>query len=95
MIIIRNLTILIFVVFLLINFLLDFSVIYEQFGKNEKQLISKYLISHKNTINLENEIEELKKERNKFERLKIMFEEVYKDLKDDTIDIEFKSNMLF
>ena len=94
MLTIRNLIIFIFFLFLVTNFLLDFSVITDQLGKNGKQLISKYLIPHKNTINLENEIEELKKERNKFERLKIMFEEVYTDLKDDTEEMEYKSNML-
>ena len=94
MLTIRNLIIFIFFLFLVTNFLLDFSVITDQLGKNGKQLISKYLIPHKNTINLENEIEELKKERNKFERLKIMFEQVYTDLKDDTEEMEYKSDML-
>ena len=78
---IRNLIIFAFLFFLVINFMLDFSVITNQFGKNGQQFISKYLIAHKNTNNLEKEIEELKKERNKFERLKIMIEEVYTDLK--------------
>ncbi len=60
--IIRNLILLIIFAFLLINFLLDFSLISDQFGKNGKQFISKYLIPHKNIINLENEIGELKKD---------------------------------
>ena len=94
MIIIRNLILFIFFLFLLINFLLDFSVINDQFGKNGKQFISKYLVAHKNSINLEKEIKELKKERNKFETLKIMFEEVYIDLKDDTVEMEYKADML-
>ena len=85
MIIIRNLILFIFFLFLLINYLLDFSLINDQFGKNGKQFISKYLVAHKNSINLEKEIKELKKERNKFETLKKMFEEVYIDLKDDTV----------
>ena len=92
--IIRNLVLFIIVVFLLINFLLDFSFITDQFGKNEKQLISKYLISHKNTSTLEKEIEDLTKERNKFERLHKMMEEVYTDLKDDTSEMEHQSDML-
>ncbi len=74
--------------------MLDFSVITDQFGKNGKQFIAKYLIAHKNTNNLEKEIKDLVKERNKFERLKIMTEEVYKDLKDDTVEIEYKADML-
>ena len=94
MIIIRNLILFIFFLFLLINFLLDFSLINDQFGKNGKQFISKYLVAHKNSINLEKEIKELKKERNKFETLKIMFEEVYIDLKDDTVEMEYKADML-
>ena len=77
MIIIRNLIIFIVFLFLVINFILDFSAITDQFGKNGKQFISKYLIAHKNTIILEEEIKDLTKERNKFERLKIMMEEVY------------------
>ena len=94
MIIIRNLIIFIVFLFLIINFILDFSVITDQLGKNGKQFISKYLIAHKNAIFLEEEIKELTKERNKFERLKIMMEEVYTDLKDDTIEMEYKADML-
>ncbi len=94
MIVIRNLILFIFFLFLLINFLLDFSVINDQFSKNGKHFISKYLVAHKNTINLEKEIKELKKERNKFERLKIMIEEVYTDLKDDSAEMEYKADML-
>jgi hypothetical protein len=92
MIVIRNLILFIFFLFLLINFLLDFSVINDQFSKNGKQFISKYLVAHKHTNNLEKEIKELTKERNKFERLKIMFEEVYTDLKDDSVEIEYKAD---
>ena len=51
-------------------------------------------MAHKNTISLQQEIKETKKERNKFERQKIMFEQVYKDLKDDYIEIEYKSEIL-
>ena len=94
MIVIRNLILFIFFLFLLINFLLDFSLINDQFSKNGKQFISKYLVAHKNSINLEKEIKELKKERNKFETLKIMFEEVYINLKDDTVEMEYKADML-
>ena len=94
MIIIRNLILFIFFLFLLINFLLDFSFINDQFGKNGKKFISKYLVAHKNTNNLEKEIKELTKERNKFERLKIMMEEAYIDLKDDTVEMEYKADML-
>ena len=94
MIIIRNLIICIIFLFLVINFILDFSAITDQLGKNGKQFISKYLIAHKNTIILEEEIKDLTKERNKFERLKIMMEEVYTDLKDDTIEMEYKADML-
>ncbi len=94
MIIIRNFILFIFFIILFINFLLDFSGVNDQFGKNGKQFIAKYLVAHKNTINLEKEIKELKKDRNKFERLKIMFEEVYIDLKDDTVEMEYKSNTL-
>ena len=94
MIIIRNLIICIVFLFLVINFILDFSAITDQFSKNGKQFISKYLIAHKNTIILEEEIKDLTKERNKFERLKIMIEEVYTDLKDDTIEMEYKAEML-
>ena len=94
MIIIRNLIICIIFLFLVINFILDFSVITDQLGKNGKQFISKYLTAHKNTIFLEEEIKELTKERNKFERLKIMMEEVYTDLKDDTIEMEYKADIL-
>ena len=63
MIIIRNLILFIFFLFLLINFLLDFSLINDQFGKNGKKFIAKYLVAHKNSINLEKEIKELKKEK--------------------------------
>ena len=94
MIIIRNLIIGIFFLFLVINFILDFSAITDQFSKNGQQFIAKYLIAHKNTIILEEEIKDLTKERNKFERLKIMFEEVYSDLKDDTMEMKYKSDML-
>ena len=94
MIIIRNLIICIIFLFLVINFILDFSAITDQFSKNGQQFIAKYLIAHKNTIILEEEIKDLTKERNKFERLKIMIEEVYTDLKDDTIEMEYKAEML-
>ena len=39
-------------------------------------------------------IKELTKERNKFERLKIMIEEVYTELKDDSVEMEYKADML-
>ena len=94
MIVIRNFILFIFFLFLLINFLLDFSVINDQFSKNGKEFISKYLVVHKHTNNLEKEIKELTKERNKFERLKIMIEEVYTDLKDDTVEMGYKADML-
>ncbi len=94
MIVIRNLILFIFFLFLLINFLLDFSVINDQFSKNGKEFISKYLVAHKHTNNHAKEIKELTKERNKFERLKIMIEEVYTDLKDDSVEMEYKADML-
>ena len=94
MIITRNLIPFIFLLFLLVNFLLDFSFINDQFGKNGKKFISKYLVAHKNTNNLEKEIKELTKELNEFERLKIMMEDAYIDLKDDTVEMEYKADML-
>lgn len=82
-----------FVLILGINFLLDLSFINNQFDKSSKEFISKYLTSHKNTSKLENKIKELKKERNKFRSQKILLEKVYTDLKDDNIEIKFKSEL--
>ena len=73
----------------------DFSLITDQFGKNGKQFISKYLIVHKNTNNLEKEIKDLKKERNKFRAQKELFEDGYKDLYEDNIEAENNSRLLY
>ena len=63
----------VFFIILGLNFLLDFSFIYDQFGKNGKEFISKYLVAHKNITNLESEIKNIKRERNQFRAQKELF----------------------
>ena len=62
----RKIIFFVFFIILGLNFLLDFSFIYNQFGKNGKEFISKYLVAHKNITNLESEIKKIKRERNQF-----------------------------
>ncbi len=90
----RNFLFFIASIFLIINFIFDFNYINKKINKNFNLFIHKYILVHKNTLDLKKQIKDLQKERNKFERQKIMFEQVYTDLRDDYIEIEYKSEIL-
>ena len=66
----RNFFILLIFVFLSFNFLFDFTYINNQINNNLSEFVYKYILFHKNTTNLNTQIKDLKKERNKFERQK-------------------------
>ena len=76
-------------------FLLDFSFIYDQFGKNGKEFISKYLVAHKNITNLKSEIKKIKRERNQFRAQKKLFEGAYINLYEDNLEAEYNSQSLY
>ena len=97
MIKIKNIFILIVIIFLLINLLLDFSTITNQLGKNSKEFVFKYIVPFKNTNNLEatievneeniNELEksikELTKETVLLDAQKKMFEKSFNELNEN------------
>lgn len=97
MIKIKNIFILIVIIFLLINLLLDFSTITNQLGKDGKEFVFKYIVPFKNTNNLEaiievneeniNELEksikELTKETVLLDAQKKMFEKSFSELNEN------------
>ncbi len=91
----RNTIFFILFIILGLNFLLDFSFIYSQFGTNSKKFIAEYLIVHKNTTNLEKQIKELKKERNLYSGQKRLFEKAYNDLYQENIETKNDSELLY
>ena len=91
----RNIIFFILFIILGLNFLLDFSFIYNQFGTNSKKFIAEYLIVHKNTNNLEKQIKELKKERNLYSGQKRLFEKAYNDLYEENIETKNDSELLY
>ena len=92
--IIRNLILVTFILFLIINFIFDFSFINDQFDKRGKEFISNYIVPHKNISELEVTIKDLKKERNMFESQKNLFENAYIDLHEDSVELEYNSLIL-
>lgn len=97
MIKIKNIFILIVIIFLLFNLLLDFSTITNQLGKDGKEFVFKYIVPFKNTNNLEaiievneeniNELEksikELTKETVLLDAQKKMFEKSFSELNEN------------
>ena len=92
--VLRNFFIILIFSFLFFNFLFDFTYINKQINNNLNEFVYKYILFHKNTINLNSKIKNLKKERNKFRGQKILFEDAYKDLYDDNIEVEYNSEIL-
>ena len=90
----RNFIVVLIFAFLSFNFLFDFTYINKEINNNLNQFVYKYILFHKNTTNLKNQIKDLKKERNKFRAQKELFEDVYKDLYDDNIESEYNSQIL-
>jgi len=68
MIKIKNIFILIVIIFLLFNLLLDFSTITNQLGKDGKEFVFKYIVPFKNTNNLEAIIEVNEENINELEK---------------------------
>ena len=66
----RNFIVVLIFAFLSFNFLFDFTYINKQINNNLNEFVHKYILFHKNTTNLKNQIKDLKKERNKFEAQK-------------------------
>ena len=91
----KNTIFFILLIILGLNFLLDFSFIYNQFGTNSNKFIAEYLIAHKNTNNLEKKIKELKKESNLYRGQKKLYEKAYNDLFEDNIENENNSQLLY
>ena len=84
----RNFIVILIFAFLSFNFLFDFTYINKQINNNLNEFVYKYILFHKNTINLKTQIKDLKKERNQFEAQKELFEKAFKDLHDDSIETE-------
>ena len=90
----RNFIVVLIFAFLSFNFLFDFTYINKQINNNLNEFVYKYILFHKNTTNLKTQIKDLKKESNKFERQKKLFEEAFKDLYKDSIETEYNSQIL-
>ena len=91
----RNFIVILIFGFLSFNFLFDFEYINKQINNNLNEFVYKYILFHKNTINLKSEIKDLKKERNKFRGQKELFEDAYTDLYEDSIESEYNSQLLY
>ena len=81
--------------FLSFNFLFDFAYINKQINNNLNEFVYKYILFHKNSINLKSEIKDLKKERNLFRGQKKLFEKAYNDLYEENIETKNDSELLY
>ena len=91
----RNIIFFILFIILGLNFLFDFAYINKQINNNLNEFVYKYILFHKNSINLKSEIKNLKKERNQFRGQKELFEEAYNDLYEENIETKNDSELLY
>ena len=68
---ILNYLFLLFFIFLLLNFFYDFQILRNYLGKDQQQLISKYIFPQKNIDELKKEIETIQKERKRKKKKKV------------------------
>ena len=84
---ILNYLFLLFFIFLLLNFFYDFQILRNFLGKDQQQLISKYIFPQKNIDELKKEIETIQKERNLFRGQKKLLEKAFNDMLEEVNDM--------
>ena len=91
---ILNYLFLLFFIFLLLNFFYDFQILRNFLGKDQQQLISKYIFPQKNIDELKKEIETIQKERNLFRGQKKLLEKAFNDMLEEVNDMREEGHYL-
>ncbi len=84
----------ILLIFLVINFIFDFKITNIQTNDQIKNFVYNYILPHKNTVKLEKQIKELRKDRNQIDKRRILYEEAFQDLMEDRPYLEYDSLLL-
>ena len=84
----------ILLLFLVINFIFDFKLTNIQTNDQIKNFVYNYILPHKNSVKLEKQINELRKDRNQIDKRRILYEEAFQDLMEDRPYLEYDSLLL-
>ena len=84
----------ILLLFLVINFIFDFKITNIQTNDQIKNFVYNYILPHKNSLKLEKQIKELRKDRNQIDKRRILYEEAFQDLMEDRPYLEYDSLLL-
>ena len=84
----------ILLLFLVINFIFDFKITNIQTNDQIKNFVYNYILPHKNSVKLEKQIKELRKDRNQIDKRRILYEEAFQDLMEDRPYLEYDSLLL-